>query len=72
MECPVVLPTQVAAEPMDNNGGVKSGDGHGGEVENVGQGNGPLSRAALCSKNWIKTPYDLVNVLHSHQHQQAI
>ena len=30
-----------------------------------GQGNGPLSRAAL-SKNWIKTPYDLVNVMHSH------
>ena len=31
-----------------------------------GQGNGPLPRAALCSKNWIKTPYDLVNVMHSH------
>ena len=35
-------------------------------IEMFGQGNGPLSRAALCSKNWIKTPYDLVNVMHSH------
>ena len=42
------------------------------KFEMFGQGNGPLSRAALCSKNWIKTPYDLVNVLHSHKHQQAI
>ena len=35
-----------------------------------GQGNGPLPRAALCSKKWIKTPYDLVNVMHSHLLEQ--
>ena len=31
-----------------------------------GQGNGPRKRATLLFKNWIKTPYDLVNVMHSH------
>ena len=35
MEGAVVLPTQVATEPMDDNRGVKGGDGHGGEVEKM-------------------------------------
>ena len=42
------------------------------KVDMFGQGNGPLPRAALCSKNWIKTPYDLVNVMHSHLPKHAL
>lgn len=42
------------------------------KVDMFGQGNGPLPRAALCSKNWIKTPYDLVNVMHSHLPEHAL
>ena len=39
--------------------------------EMFGQGNGPLSRAALCSNEWIKTPYDLVSGSHSHLHEHV-
>ena len=64
------LPSEVSAKPMQNHGCLKVGEGSWEKVDMSGQGNGPLPRAALCSKKWIKTPYDLVNVMHPHLLEQ--